>query len=633
VVGAEGSSALTTTTWDFETGDLTGWRKTGTAFDYQPTFGDNSIMRSVYQGMEEDPAQSFESYGSGQASKLQGRYYVGTFEKHPGAGHEWTLKHNINNREAFHNGAYRAADYKEPGKFPEGTVQGDVPQGTLTSQPFVVLGTTIKFKVGGGCSVGADFVNDLVEHISGGTYVELIVDGVSREKTTGECSESMRWHSWDVQKFQGRTAQIRLVDRSSSNWGHINFDDCRFDWKVSPEVTPNAGAAYVYRRHRMNEPAPAHAWNKVVMPEKGSDEPCTGNSSWNPHPHLCGFELQAKLQASDKRANDRFGAALSVEDDTGLIAVGAANQRALNQYREPVKALNNTGEATIAEAGAVYIYKRQPEFRDGMGMLITPPQWGSYELARLQARDYDVRDHFGSSVSVSNFTLFAGASGDDGKGVEGGAVYQVCTSRQHFGKQNLPTYLRTYLPLPTYLPTCLLLLILRLAISQSGLTCPPASAPAYHPAPDGPGVHQDAVPAEGLSRAGGPRGPALRGQRHPGGGQLLPPHGQLGDLGHDGDGRRQGDVREVLHDPCDRPVRLVRRLHGVGGRPLLRGGHHGQELLRAVDGQRVLRARHEVLPGGAARARRGGAARGTVRGPRPHRRRRHARRPLLRKWH
>lgn len=44
-VGADHSSALAETTWDFETGDLVGWRQTGDAFALQPTFGDNPYFR------------------------------------------------------------------------------------------------------------------------------------------------------------------------------------------------------------------------------------------------------------------------------------------------------------------------------------------------------------------------------------------------------------------------------------------------------------------------------------------------------------------------------------------------------------------------------------------------------------
>jgi ethanolamine ammonia-lyase large subunit len=42
LVGAQASSAVGVTTWDFETGDLSGWTASGTAFANQPTYGDNS---------------------------------------------------------------------------------------------------------------------------------------------------------------------------------------------------------------------------------------------------------------------------------------------------------------------------------------------------------------------------------------------------------------------------------------------------------------------------------------------------------------------------------------------------------------------------------------------------------------
>lgn len=45
-VGAYHSSALAETTWDFETGDLVGWRQTGDAFALQPTYGDNPYFRA-----------------------------------------------------------------------------------------------------------------------------------------------------------------------------------------------------------------------------------------------------------------------------------------------------------------------------------------------------------------------------------------------------------------------------------------------------------------------------------------------------------------------------------------------------------------------------------------------------------
>ena len=48
VIGAPGEDIKSRTTWDFEMGDLSGWHKSGDAFDYQPTFGDNTDARDIY---------------------------------------------------------------------------------------------------------------------------------------------------------------------------------------------------------------------------------------------------------------------------------------------------------------------------------------------------------------------------------------------------------------------------------------------------------------------------------------------------------------------------------------------------------------------------------------------------------
>ena len=67
-VGAPQCSVRTTTTWDFETGDLIGWSSTGTAFAYQPTFGENAKGRAVYGGIGDRRA-----HGASQHVRLRGR--------------------------------------------------------------------------------------------------------------------------------------------------------------------------------------------------------------------------------------------------------------------------------------------------------------------------------------------------------------------------------------------------------------------------------------------------------------------------------------------------------------------------------------------------------------------------------
>ena len=115
---------------------------------------------------------------------------------------------------------------------------------------------------------------------------------------------------------------------------------------------------------------------------------------------------------------------MDIDDASGLAVVGAKHQVALDQYKETVGGDRNSGEKELERVGAVYVYSRANEFRDGVGTLIRPPRWASYEVARLQAVDYDARDLYGTAVAISNYVLFAGATGDDGKGINGGATYQ-----------------------------------------------------------------------------------------------------------------------------------------------------------------------------------------------------------------
>ena len=107
--------------FDFEHG-VRGWQKTGTAFNNQPTYGDNPTARN-----------------RGQPAKQQGDWWIG------GAEHRPTKE-------------------TPPGQFQPGV---DRPQGTLTSPYFEIVGSSVSFLIGGGCEM------DLVR-------AELIVDGMVR---------------------------------------------------------------------------------------------------------------------------------------------------------------------------------------------------------------------------------------------------------------------------------------------------------------------------------------------------------------------------------------------------------------------------------------------------------------------
>ena len=101
---------------DFEAG-IHGWVKTGTAFNNQPTYGDNPTARK-----------------KGQSANQQGDWWIGGYE----------------------NRSHKAV--------PGGLVQGDGPQGTLTSPYFKITGGQISFMIGGGCVMRTVRAELLVGH-------------------------------------------------------------------------------------------------------------------------------------------------------------------------------------------------------------------------------------------------------------------------------------------------------------------------------------------------------------------------------------------------------------------------------------------------------------------------------------
>jgi hypothetical protein len=149
--------------FDFENGK-TGWTLTGTAFDNQPTYGDNPTAR-----------------GRGQPSKHVGDWWIGGFENRPSPSDLY------------------------------GRTQGDQPKGTMTSPRFVIQGSKLRFLIGGGRNVQKE-------------RAELLIGGNVVAKETGPCSETMVTRYWDVMGYHGQTAQLRLVDEGTGAWDHINFD-------------------------------------------------------------------------------------------------------------------------------------------------------------------------------------------------------------------------------------------------------------------------------------------------------------------------------------------------------------------------------------------------------------------------
>ncbi|PFX28808.1 Hepatocyte growth factor activator [Stylophora pistillata] len=171
-IGFTGARCKTACSFDFEDG-IGEWEMTGTAFIYQPTFGDNPAYRHT------------------QSAQQQGSWWIGGAEKRP--------------RESDAVGVLH----------PEG---GDEPHGTLTSPCFSIVGKSISFLIGGGCKLNR-------------VRAELIVDNKIARTETGKCLQTIvnRGNECMVRagtsiKLVGHYARVRLVNNSTDIWAHKLHD-------------------------------------------------------------------------------------------------------------------------------------------------------------------------------------------------------------------------------------------------------------------------------------------------------------------------------------------------------------------------------------------------------------------------
>lgn len=92
---------------------------------------------------------------------------------------------------------------------------GDRTTGTLTSPTFRIERRFIAFLIGGGA-----FRNR--------TCLNLLIDGKVVRSAQGRDNERLDWASWNVAEFEGKEAQLRIVDAESGGWGHVNVDQIVF---------------------------------------------------------------------------------------------------------------------------------------------------------------------------------------------------------------------------------------------------------------------------------------------------------------------------------------------------------------------------------------------------------------------
>ncbi|WP_394940372.1 GH32 C-terminal domain-containing protein [Psychromicrobium sp. YIM B11713] len=180
-----------------------------------PNFVINSSYLSFLLGGGNHPREA----GTGSGLAPEGSRTIFDFETPAGktlADEGWTGTGGLNPASqpaSPHQGENVAWGYGGKGFLstfytPEGS---DAVTGSLTSPAFTIDSPYIDLKVGGGD--GPDLA------------VQLLVDGAVVKSETGKRDHLTDWRSWDVTAYQGKRAQLKVVDNRTDFWGAIWIDD------------------------------------------------------------------------------------------------------------------------------------------------------------------------------------------------------------------------------------------------------------------------------------------------------------------------------------------------------------------------------------------------------------------------
>lgn len=142
-------------------------------------------------------------------------------------------------------------NFGKQGKYFIGTFESfkDDARVELRSPEFTLSSDYMSLLVGGGS-------------YADGEYIALCraSDGEVLQRETGSNSETMFRRAWDVSKFKGQKVYLKIVDRETGGWGHINVDDIH-------EMSPDEVAAA--EQSRRDREAARAKWLENLMKPSG----------------------------------------------------------------------------------------------------------------------------------------------------------------------------------------------------------------------------------------------------------------------------------------------------------------------------------------------------------------------------
>jgi putative membrane-bound dehydrogenase-like protein len=133
-------------------------------------------------------------------------------------------------------------------------IAGDEPQGTFTSASFVIDHPFATLLIGGGKQSA--------------TRVEIVLKDPEQVIFTasGRDAEQLQPVVADLSKHLGQEAFLRVVDESSTPWGHINYDHFRF-WDERPQISVLESKILQLDEYPHSGLSPEESIKAMILPE------------------------------------------------------------------------------------------------------------------------------------------------------------------------------------------------------------------------------------------------------------------------------------------------------------------------------------------------------------------------------
>ncbi len=163
-------------------------------------------------------------------------------------------------------------------------LKNDDGTGSVTSPEFTIRKPYIHFLAAGGKFENA-------------TGVQLQINGEIVRSITGRNDEKLRWYTWEVDEFSGKTARILVIDKQKGGWGHIEADQILFSDNPAPAESARP-VALVAKEFKV-DPATLGRWVRLLT---------SGEADAPQHP----LYAWTRLQNADNFATARAEAATAL---------------------------------------------------------------------------------------------------------------------------------------------------------------------------------------------------------------------------------------------------------------------------------------------------------------------------------